>query len=550
MPDSEDATQLGPLEALALETFGLPLLAYLCATDEHVMRGRLQGTDSVPPAAENVLTGELVPLAQYVAAQLATQPHVPRSYSIRVLGMPTSDGSTSIGIALRRASGGEVADELLHDTKDDPVKFALTRMAIDSYPLLLAPTDRYWRVPQVFLSQHPLRVELQAAVQSDVVLRRMFTEDDPRLGTRGFLYTSLGHGGSFQDALFGDMVIVSAWDMASMTTPSPTLAQLVEQVHRSVDTLREAVNGGRPTVRALLVFTGFTTRDEQAISTPWGLLRPLNAWERELAPPALEGGVSHTNLNGSNMTVSYAGEMVLEMEVPYVVVIDRMPEAMDGSPKWPALEWANALRRTLEGVQLAVLLATDRPPDSWVAARLAWTWTGDPFGHGGNISWSDVRSSPGFLPYELSSEECDSVGEWAGLVDSQWMPRIDIAIRRFLSAANARTDMADRDAVIVWENLFGTSEGEPRLRISAALAWLLAHEPATREALQIELRNVYDYRSKIVHGNEPNATALAEQANNALTHTRDALRALFRDRPDVLSLPDGAARSLRVIMGG
>lgn len=53
-----------------------------------------------------------------------------------------------------------------------------------------------------------------------------------------------------------------------------------------------------------------------------------------------------------------------------------------------------------------------------------------------------------------------------------------------------------------------------------------------------------------VHGGKPNESAVAEQANNALTHTRDALRALFRDRPDVLALPGGAARSLRLIMGG
>jgi hypothetical protein len=112
--------------------------------------------------------------------------------------------------------------------------------------------------------------------------------------------------------------------------------------------------------------------------------------------------------------------------------------------------------------------------------------------------------------------------------------------------------MADRlvDSVIVWENLFGTVEGEPRLRISAALAWLLTGDPIDREARQLELKRLYDYRSKIVHGGKPDEVALGEQANAALMHARDALRALFSDRTDVLALPDGAARSLRMIMGG
>lgn len=213
---------------------------------------------------------------------------------------------------------------------------------------------------------------------------------------------------------------------------------------------------------------------------------------------------------------------------------------------------ADSLQRIIEGVQLAVLLATDRPVDGWVTARLAWTWTADPLGHGPHTSWAEVRSSLGFMPTELRSEECDSVGEWARLISTNWTTRIDIAVRRLIGAANTRTDLADRlvDAVIVWENLFGTSQGEPRLRISSAMAWLLSDSATAREDLQFKLKAIYDYRSKIVHGAKFDESSLAEQANAALVYARDTLRALLRDRPDVLNLSDGAARSLRMIMGG
>jgi len=160
--------------------------------------------------------------------------------------------------------------------------------------------------------------------------------------------------------------------------------------------------------------------------------------------------------------------------------------------------------------------------------------------------------SPSFMPYEISTKECDSVELWSTLIDQRWTPAIDISVRRLLSAANARTDMADRlvDAVIVWENLFGTSQGETRLRISSAMAWLLAGDQSTREQLQTKLRKIYDDRSKIVHGGKADEAVLAEQANAALMHARDTLRVLFSDRADVLALPDGAARSIRMILGG
>jgi Apea-like HEPN len=467
-----------------------------------------------------------------------------------ILSHSAPDGESSIGAALHRAAGGEIPGDLLAGV-DDPVKSALDRMAIDAYPLLLAPVDRQWRIPRVSLFQHPLRAALQASIQADPALARLFPEEEEGLGRSGYMYTSLGRGGGFQDAIFGEMIIASAWDTAAMATRVPALSQLIEQIHRNVDTLRLAAAGKQVAVPARVICTGFTTHGGRSIATPWGPLRPLHEWERDLAPAALEGAVTSTHQDGKEVTVSYASEMLLETEVPYAIVVDRAPDPEGGPTKWPVISGFDTLWRHLEAFQLSVLLAADRPTGSWVTARLAWRWVGDPFGHGANFGWQDAHSTPAFMPYELSDAECDAVAEWASRVDAQWTPRIDISARRLLSAANSRTDMADRlvDAVIVWENLFGTSQGEVRFRISSALAWLLEAEPVARETLQRKLKILYDYRSQIVHGGNPDEAALGEHANNALSYSREALRTLLRDRPDILALSDGAARSLRLIMG-
>ncbi len=82
------------------------------------------------------------------------------------------------------------------------------------------------------------------------------------------------------------------------------------------------------------------------------------------------------------------------------------------------------------------------------------------------------------------------------------------------------------------------------------MAWLLADTAAVRADLQREIKQLYDDRSKIVHGGTFNETAIAEKANRALDLALSSLRALFGARPDVLSLPDGSARSLRLILDG
>lgn len=549
---SEPPRTLSPTEALLLETYGLRLLAFLCAADEDLMLARLDGSAALTDAAEVVLTGPLVVLAQRVAAESVAQPNLPKRFALEFLGRPVQDGEHSLGVLLRREAGGREVPQPA--VVGDPVKSAMRRLAVDAFPVMLAPTDSNWRAPLLSLYQHPARTELQAAVEADEALRGLFTDEDPGLGRRGYLYTSLGRGGSFQDVMFGEMIIASAWDSLSMTRPSPVLVDLLEQVDVNVDSLRSAVRGKQVSLPSRIVFTGFMAEDSRTIATPWGVLRPLEEWERQLAPPGLDGAVSGTDASGNHTTVSYTGEMVLETTVPYSIVIGNASDALaEIAAPWPAMPGMHASRRRLEGVQLALLLATERPAGSWVTAQLAWQWTADVFGHGGNLSWADARRQPGFMPYTLVGDECDAIESWAASIEQHWTDKIDISVRRLLSAATARTDMADRlvDAVIVWENLFGTSQGETRLRISSAMAWLL--EPTdrqARESLQARLKKIYDDRSKIVHGGKTDESALGEQANTALTHARDILRILFRDRSDVLGLPDGAARSSRLILGG
>ena len=80
---------------------------------------------------------------------------------------------------------------------------------------------------------------------------------------------------------------------------------------------------------------------------------------------------------------------------------------------------------------------------------------------------------------------------------------MDVAARRMISAMAERKDSADAlvDLVIVWENLFGSRQGEPTLRVSAALGWLLGSSAEEREAISSRAARLYSLRSDIVHGN-------------------------------------------------
>lgn len=538
----------GAAEALVRETFGLPLLAYLCGVEESELEGRLSGALRLRPAAESVLVNELVPLAERATIEAAKHQGLPVGMALSVLGQRHEPSGASIGNALRIAAGGTVP--AVDVSTENEIGRVLLEMAVDQYPVLLIPSEPWGPPATLSLFRHPSADSLNGMVASDRDLSRLFPDEDEGLGRIGFVYSSLGSGSTLQTVLFAEVIVRSAWAAAAMTVRQPSVEDLGREVLTHLDAVRRAARGDEAHVRALIAFTGFTTKDGANIQTPWGHLRPLTERENELTPPSLEGAVSGTHPDGTHVTVSYAGELILDTQLPYALV--GTPHRLDEPRHMPSFAAADDFRHRIEAVQLAGLLAVDRPAGSQLIARVAWIQIADPLAHGPRMQWSDTRTAPSFFPHQLSHDECASYGRWCELIRRHRAPPIEIAIRRVISAAHIRTEPADRlvDAVIAWENLFGTSEGEPRLRISAAMAWLLADSVSTREQLQARLRSLYDARSKIVHGGLVDNRLIADDANDAFGFAVKTLAALFRDKPELITLGDGAARSLRLLLGG
>lgn len=162
--------------------------------------------------------------------------------------------------------------------------------------------------------------------------------------------------------------------------------------------------------------------------------------------------------------------------------------------------------------------------------------------------------SRNFIPKQLDEDDAERWKEFAISAEQNRTKHIDVAIGRTLRASAERRDFVDAlvDAVIAWENLVGSQKGEPTLRVSASLAWLLEDDVAKRTALRSELAKLYHLRSQVVHCNEPPSTQeLAQKSQRALELTVAALRALFTARLDLLKeCKDGDERSNRLLMGG
>jgi hypothetical protein len=538
-----DLTQEG---ALLADTFGTHLLAYLCAADQEAISRRLEGQAALSQAQEQVLA-ELLALATQLAAT-AAEDNVPVAMRLEGLGRFDQAAGTSLGNVLRRHAGGEFDLAI----PDDPVAGPLTLLLRDVFPLMLMPADRMY-FPRLSLGgalwSNPHRKAFEEAVLADEDLSRLFVEESEGAGWRSTVYRSTGSGGGLQLWTLSDLLLTNAWWHGQLNA-DPGRDALAGALVFLLDLLRRAARGGPCQVKALVAFTGIVLDGVDKIELPFGVLRPVRDHERDLAPPSLEGQVSHTYGEGDSVTASYAGDVVLETTVEYRLEVE--PPDVDSLSAWPTgLRSYEQLGAHLDSVRLASLLAGDA--EAMLTLAPTWRMVFDPLSWGPLQSWTDPRSGPAIAPRRMTTTAAGELASWTEAVHRHRRSSFDVAIRRVISASASRVDQTDAlvDLVIAWVNLFGSRQGEPTLRISAALAWLLGSTPAQREEIRAQAAKVYGLRSDIVHGNR---AVPPEEAVEALLVARRltllGLRTLFRERTDVLALRNGDERSRLLLMGG
>jgi hypothetical protein len=530
--------------ARLVEVFGLPLLAYLCATSDDEMERRLAGQSALTEPQENVLA-RLFELGEQAEVQSAAG-GAPPALQLTGLGMYDAETGTTYGNNLRLYAGGAVEVPV----PEDALLRALSELIRDVYPALLLPSEMPF--PRTFgagasLYMHPARESFESAVMADSSLAKLFPSSDASSGRHGMVMASTGRGGGIQLSLFAGAIIEAAWAELESAGIRPTAETLCREMAPWISTARSIADGEEVQIPALVGFAGVLLPPNVQLDLPWGTLRPRTASDEAFAPAPLAGKLSTTTEEGETILIDYSGDVVFETKVPYRVRILAGGFKLDQGLK--QLSRDTTLDHRLEAITLGLLLAIDRTRP--VVAVSTWQSMIEPLLSGRTVGWRDPRSTPGLAPVRLTEGQAASWAEWIRLIDLRRHKSIAVAFRRAISAACGRPEPSDAlvDAVIVWENLFG-SKTDTALRISAGAAWLLERDPQRRDERQAEISKLYRLRSDIVHGSKlVDPSVAAPASSRALEIALSALRILIRDRPDLISDPDlGVGRSRRLLL--
>jgi hypothetical protein len=536
------------VKPLLVEALGQNLLCYVLGISEQRLTEWLAGDDDElgDPAQDDALKQLHVVL--HVSGS-HDEPYWRRRNLERILGVYDDREGTTVVNVIRGIATGQSVDQ---GNWDSP-RSALAALVRDLHALHLLPSDSMWWQDMSLLAIHfhPGLERFASLAVQDKVFGALFPGDDEDALARGaYVERSSGHESSLDLRGLPGLLIANGWRAARAASPSePTLDEHVAATLTQFDRVRQALAGKAVEIPIRVAFTGLLL-DSDPIDLGWGTLRAADARDSALAPPDLRHKLSGTAPDGEQIEIDFSGNVILEATIPYRARATSMDFLKE--PSAEMREWER-IKRLVECAVLGALLSQETTLDTPITLYSTWQYVDDPLTSGPSTSWSDPRSKSISLR-RVSAEAAVKWGEMAVAIEKARTKHIDVAIRRTLRASVERTDLADVlvDSIIAWENLFGSRKGEPTLRVTGSIAWLLEQDREKRATLRSELAKLYDIRSDVVHGNKDHEPRdLGPKARRALEVAVDCLRVLFTTRPEMLSeFKTGDERSNHLLMGG
>ncbi|MFD8483563.1 hypothetical protein [Kitasatospora sp. NPDC059673] len=547
---ADDAPSEGAVAALperVADELGVDLAAYLL--------GCQPGDLSSYSSGEVQLSeGQLAVLADL--AHLRTQ--LPESLNFKdvAVGVLTqfNDDGISIARTLRLIS---LADERVPAGQTE-VEMALVQIALDAYPafLFLSELDPF-PIPMpmmnlgnrhvtALLFRHPAASRFSGAVLQDAVFKQVFTYVNEHAGHVANVFRNTGNGGGLQLSMLPDMLVHRAWTQIDKGVISP--GDFAKRVLQELHLVRAVFAGKSRSATALVGMAGVLLPPGIQLTVGNVLIRPTAGMDKQFIPPGIQGKLAGTDAGGVTTTISYEGDLVMEVKFPYKVRI--IPEGI-GLSEWPEdLQPPKEIEQALIRLRFALLLAVEREGHR---PQIVPTWRiyDEPIKQGFSASWNDSRQTSSLVPTQLSEEDVAAWQEWYDRLSDPSVAKIELAMTRVLRAIAERRELSDVliDSVIAWENLFGTKEGEPTFRITSCLAKLLCAPGPERLELRRELGKIYGLRSDIVHGASNLEARHQSRCHEALDVAIRAIKILVSERRDILAEKDGALRSAALLLG-
>ncbi|MFB6624250.1 hypothetical protein ACFCWD_36935 [Streptomyces sp. NPDC056374] len=452
-----------------------------------------------------------------------------------------NESAVSIPNALRESCGGSVNRR----DSSDPLEEALLEIASSSYPATLfpapspeTPADLSSMITSSLAFQRPSSKPISQLILGDPSLVKLFPGAPPAEEYEGvgfditsMIYWSTGTGASIQLGSFASSLLQTAKRGMSSTSTADDYFDLAS---KALQDARSLARTRKAKTKALVGFSNVSLSAGSVIKLSGGSLRPFTFTDH------------HAFIDPKNV------QSVLEVDCDIEILGVEDESSADGKSSWDPyqrdlVKHQAELRRRVDLERLAILFSCEEAPHAPLGVA---TTVINPISLNRAVSFSVHHSLSSHHPtLEIDSAAAARMVEWSTKISGS-PANLDMGMRRLLSAVSERFDPMDSfvDAVICWENLFGTNQGEVGFRIAASIAHLLfPADSVERRKLFEEVKRMYGIRSKLVHGSkEPDFLEAIKHRERSIEIAVDAFKALS-GRADLLKVDSSGRGSLLLI---
>ncbi len=338
---------------------------------------------------------------------------------------------------------------------------------------------------------------------------------DQEEGSAIVVARSTGSAGTLQLSAVGPSIILAAWALARTDQPVPTVQELLARLPEVLQSSCAAWSRKPAETLALASLTGALLPQGCQFSLSWGRLRPARDTDhpQSVRDTMAERKTVSTSEEGTQVAISDAGDIIIEARAPLEIRKQQDGET-PALPSW-VRRGPDELERRIAQVRLAYLLAAAEGRRRVLLP--VWRRFIEPLTQGGGYAYSDPGQFATRTPEQLTQAEANAWKEWIQRLDNVDLSKLGVAPQRLLRAVGERRDPYDTliDAVIAWEALFA-SNTEATLRVAGSIARLLREAGEERVALRARAAEVYNLRSKVVHGGDTDAVKVIQASTDAI----------------------------------
>jgi hypothetical protein len=284
-----------------------------------------------------------------------------------------------------------------------------------------------------------------------------------------------------------------------------TESAFVRGVLENYEELRRAARGEQVRRYVVRGLAGLSLDRDARIATPWGSIRAIQV------DPSAQALMAQPRPQTSAL-------LVTPQLVQLAISRENEPEPPDVDPS--AFE---NIHKT-ETLTPLLFALSSLENETLAAPVITFQTTILPISGGMGFS-SPLHSNPFVPTHRVERDQVKAIEDLAVTLAESYNENMQLASIRTVQAIAQRTDRSDAliDAVMAWENLVGT-RSETVYRVTAGLARLLEREDDKRRPFRKELQEIYNLRSRVVHGDVVDPQTVMVSSERA---TRIALRAML-----------------------